>query len=64
MKNLSRRQRIVVGLIWVSVVAILLVRAIPSMALVLHSIAIVVVVAAAALEIEEYLSVREIRNKP
>ncbi len=62
--KLSMRQRVVIGLIWIVVIAISLVRAIPSMALVLYLIAFCAIVAALALEIQEYLSVREKRNKP
>jgi hypothetical protein len=62
--KLSKRQGVVIGLIWVSAIALFLRPAIPSMSLILYLIAFCAVVAALPLEIAEYLTVREKRNKP
>ncbi len=56
--KLSKRQAVVVALILVSVIAMFLTTALPSITLVLYLIAFCAVVAALPLEIAEYLPVR------
>ncbi len=62
--KLSMRQRVVIGFIWVPVIAVSLVQATHSMGCVLYLIAFCAVMAALALEIEEYSAVLKKRNQP